>query len=31
VWAAPILLATIAGVGLTYLVVARPHERLVRD
>lgn len=27
VWAAPILLATIAVVGLTYLAVARPHER----
>jgi amino acid transporter len=28
VWAAPILLATIATVGLAYLLVARPHERL---
>ena len=28
VWAAPILLATIAVVGLTYLAVARPHRRL---
>jgi len=31
VWAAPILLATIAVVGLTYLAVARPHERLGAD
>jgi amino acid transporter len=31
VWAAPILLATIAGVGLTYLVVARPQRRLAAD
>ena len=31
VWAAPILLATIAVVGLTYLVVARPHRRLASD
>jgi amino acid transporter len=31
VWAAPILLATIAVVGLTYLVVARPHRRLAAD
>jgi amino acid transporter len=29
VWAAPIVLALIAVVGLTYLVVARPHRRLV--
>jgi amino acid transporter len=29
VWAAPIVLAVIAVVGLTYLVVARPHRRLV--
>jgi amino acid transporter len=28
VWAAPIVLALIAVVGLTYLVVARPHRRL---
>ena len=28
VWAAPIVLAVIAVVGLTYLVVARPHRRL---
>jgi amino acid transporter len=31
VWAAPILLATIAGVGLTYLVVARPQRGLAAD
>ncbi len=30
VWAAPILLATIAAVGLAYLVLARPHERIRR-
>jgi amino acid transporter len=28
VWAAPILLATITVVGLTYLAVARPHRRV---
>jgi amino acid transporter len=28
VWAAPIVLAVIAVVGLTYLAVARPHRRL---
>ena len=28
VWAAPILLATIAAVGLAYLALARPHERI---
>ena len=28
VWAAPIVLAMIAVVGLAYLVVARPHRRL---
>jgi lipopolysaccharide export LptBFGC system permease protein LptF len=27
VWAAPIVLAVIAVVGLTYLAVARPHRR----
>lgn len=30
VWAAPIVLAVIAVVGLTYLAVARPHRRLAR-
>jgi hypothetical protein len=30
VWAAPILLTTIAVVGLTYLALARPHERIGR-
>jgi hypothetical protein len=29
VWAAPLVLALIAVAGLTYLVVARPHRRLV--
>jgi hypothetical protein len=28
VWAAPLLLAVIAVVGVTYLAVARPHRRL---
>ena len=28
VWAAPIVLAVIAVVGLAYLVVARPHRRV---
>jgi amino acid transporter len=28
VWAAPLLLATIAVAGLAYLVLARPHERI---
>jgi len=28
IWAAPILLATIAVVGVTYMVVARPHRKL---
>jgi amino acid transporter len=31
IWAAPILLAAIGVVGLTYLVVARPHRRLTSD
>jgi amino acid transporter len=30
VWAAPILLTAIAAVGLTYLALARPHERIGR-
>jgi amino acid transporter len=31
VWAAPIVLAVIAAVGLTYLALARPHRRLRDD
>jgi len=30
VWAAPIVLAVIVSVGSTYLLVAKPHQKLTR-